>query len=44
MTKEQYAFLTEKEKIFADILLDIAQGIRRLREDISRDIEETLKP
>ena len=40
MTKEQYAKLSESEKVFMDVLLEIARGIRSLREDISRDIEE----
>lgn len=40
MTPDQYKTLTEKEQIFADILLEIARGIKSLRDDITRDIEE----
>ena len=43
MTKDQYETLSPSEKIFRDVLLEIARGIRSLREDITRDIEE-MKP
>jgi hypothetical protein len=43
MTTDDYKTLSERDRLFCDILLDIAAGIRALRQDISRDIEETLK-
>jgi hypothetical protein len=43
MTKLQYDSLTPSEKIFAELLLEIAKDLRALRDDITRDITETLK-
>jgi hypothetical protein len=40
MTKDHYESLSPSEKVFMDVLLEIARGIKSLREDISRDIEE----
>lgn len=39
MTKTQYDLLSEKEKLFVDILLDIARSLRALQSDITSDIE-----
>jgi hypothetical protein len=40
MTKDQYDSLDAKDKLFMDVLLDIARSLRVLQADISRDIEE----
>lgn len=40
MKKEDYDLLTEKEKVFVDILLEISADLKKLTQDISRDLED----
>lgn len=43
MTTQQYKSLTEKEKIFADLLTEIVKGLKELQADIRDDLEATLR-
>lgn len=42
MTVEQYEKLTQEQKIFADLLVEILVTLKKLTADISRDLEETV--
>lgn len=42
MTVQQYEKLTEEQKIFADLLVEILATLKKLTQDISRDLEETV--
>lgn len=43
MNVEIYKTLTEKEKLFAELLERIATGVEKLGKDISADLERTLQ-
>lgn len=42
MTKDDYDKLSDRDKIFANLLLDIAHSLRQLHADIRRDLEEAV--
>lgn len=42
MTKDQYDQLSDRDKLFMDVLLSIDAGVRKLGVDISRDLQETI--
>lgn len=42
MNAEIYKMLTDKERLFADLLLEIATTLHKLERDITSDIDRTL--
>lgn len=40
MTKEAYESLSDRDKLFMDVLLSMDASLRKLGQDISRDLEE----
>lgn len=43
MNADIYNSLSPKEKLFADLLSEIASSLKKLERDISQDLSETLR-